>query len=125
MLLFSHGCRIFRVFRYSKFISLRWNEPYYDKFSVTSMKKAISEVPGRFYADSNSENLDPKIPSRRRGIPSGRSSVKHHPSGRQELSIRTPLCVQKLRTVPSCISQDVLATHPDALQCLTSKQISF
>jgi hypothetical protein len=29
-------------------------EPYYDKFSVTSIKKAISEVPGRFYAVDNS-----------------------------------------------------------------------
>jgi hypothetical protein len=36
-------------------------------------------------------------PSGRRGIPFGCSSVKHHPSKRQELSFRTFLCVQKLQ----------------------------
>jgi len=47
--------------KYLEFIFLRWNEPYYDKFSVTSIKKVISEVLGRFCANSNSEKLDPKI----------------------------------------------------------------
>jgi hypothetical protein len=29
----------FRVFKYSEFISLIWKKPYYDKISVTSVKK--------------------------------------------------------------------------------------
>jgi hypothetical protein len=56
--------------------------------------------------------------------PSWRSSIMHHPS-RRELSIRTPFCVQKLRTVPGCICPDISATRPDTFQCLTSKRISF
>jgi hypothetical protein len=67
----------------------------------------------------------PLHPSRSRDISSGRSFVKHHPSRRRELSVRTPFCVQKLRTVPSCIRPDVSTTRPDALQCSTSKRISF
>jgi len=67
----------------------------------------------------------PLHPSRSRDISSGLSFVKHHPSRRRELSFRTPFCVQKLRTVPSCIRPDVSTTRPDALQCSTSKRISF
>jgi hypothetical protein len=63
--------------------------------------------------------------SRQRGIPSGRSSVKQHLSGQRDISVRTPICVQKLRTVPGCIHLNVLATRPDAFQCSTSKRISF
>jgi hypothetical protein len=63
--------------------------------------------------------------SRRRGIPSGLSLVNQHPSGRRELSVRTPIYVQKLRTVLGCIRSDVSATRPDAIKCLTSKMISF
>jgi hypothetical protein len=33
----------FRVFKYSKFISLIWKEPYYDKISITSVKKEFSD----------------------------------------------------------------------------------
>jgi hypothetical protein len=63
--------------------------------------------------------------SKRHGIPSGRSSVKHHSSERRELSVRTPICVQKLRTVPSCIRSKVSTTRPNAHQCSTSKMISL
>jgi hypothetical protein len=62
---------------YLEFISLRWKEPYYDKFSVTSMRKAILKVPGRFCADSNSEKSNPKIPSRRPCLESGCSSISN------------------------------------------------
>jgi len=61
----------------------------------------------------------------RRDILSGHSFVKHHPSGRWELSVRTPFCVQKLRTVLGYIRSDVSATRLDAFQCSTSKMISF
>jgi hypothetical protein len=44
-------------------------------------------------------------------------SLKHHPSGRRELSVRTFPCVKKFRTAPACISPDVLATRPDDSQC--------
>jgi hypothetical protein len=57
-------------------------------------------------------------------ISSKRSSVKKHPSGRWDLFIWTPICVQKLWTVPGCICLDISATRPDAIQCLTSKRIS-
>jgi hypothetical protein len=50
---------------------------------------------------------------------------KHHPSGRRELSIRTFLCVEKLRTAPGCIRLDVSGTRPDTFQCSTRKSISF
>jgi hypothetical protein len=33
----------FRVFKYSEFISLIWKRPYYDKISVTSIKKEFSD----------------------------------------------------------------------------------
>jgi hypothetical protein len=71
------------------------------------------------------DNESPLHPSERRGILSGRSSVKQHPSERRELSVRTPICVQKLRTVPSYIHSDVSATCPNTFQCSTSKRISF
>jgi hypothetical protein len=50
---------------------------------------------------------------------------KHPPSGRRELSVRTSLCVQKLRTILDCIRSDVSAKRPDVFQYLTSKRISF
>jgi hypothetical protein len=68
---------------------------------------------------------DPLHPSGRRGIPSEHSSVKKHPSGLRDLSVRTPIYIQKLRTVPGCIRSDISATRPDAFQCSTSKMISF
>jgi hypothetical protein len=70
-------------------------------------------------------NSDPLHPSGRRVIPSGRSSVKQHPSERRELSVRTSICVQKLQTVPTCIRSDISVTRPDACYCSTSKMISF
>jgi len=33
----------FRVFKYSEFISLIWRWPYYDKISVTSIKKEFPD----------------------------------------------------------------------------------
>jgi hypothetical protein len=50
---------------------------------------------------------------------------KHHLSGRRELSVRTFLCVENLRTVPGCIRPDVSATRMDAFQCSTRKMNSF
>jgi hypothetical protein len=45
--------------------------------SVTSFKKAISSVQGRFCADSNSEKLDPLVQSRRPSKVSGHSLVSN------------------------------------------------
>jgi hypothetical protein len=78
-----------------------------------------------YVQNSRQWNSSPLHPFGRRGILSGHSSVKHHPSGRRELSVRTPFCVKKLQTVTSCIRPDVSATRSDALQCSTSKRISF
>jgi hypothetical protein len=76
-----------------------------------------------------------QIPSQRNRIPYIRPDdvifhpdpqlSKHHPSGRRELSVRTFLCVKKLRTVPSCIRLNVSLTRLDTVQCSTSYGISF
>jgi hypothetical protein len=58
-------------------------------------------------------------------IPTERSSVKQHLSGRRGYSVRTPISVQKLRTVQDCICSDISATRPDDIQCSTRKRISF
>jgi hypothetical protein len=50
---------------------------------------------------------------------------KHHPSGQRELSVRTFLCVDKLRTAPTCVRLDVSAARLDDSQCSTSFRISF
>jgi len=50
---------------------------------------------------------------------------KHHPFGRRELSVRTFLYAEKLRTAPACIRSDVSATRLDDTQCSTSYGISF
>jgi len=94
MLLFFTGMLyILESSKYLEFISLKWKESYYDKFSVTSTKKAISEVPGRFCANSNSEKSDPKILSGRPCLESRHSSVSNVrpddlaiPSGRPSVS---------------------------------------
>jgi len=60
------------------------------------------------------------------------SSVPLQPSGqrvilsrRRELSVRTFLCVKKLRTVPSYIRTDVSTARPDAVLCSISYWIFF
>jgi len=63
----------------------------------------------KFQVDSNSEKSDPKIPF-------GRSLVKQHPSRRRELSVRTPISIEKCQTILDCICPDVMATRSDALQ---------
>lgn len=78
-----------------------------------------------FVQNSRQYSSSPLHPFGRCDISSGRSSVKHHLSERRELSVRTPLCVQKLRTIPSCIRPNVSATPLNALQCSTSKSISL
>jgi hypothetical protein len=40
---------------------------------------------------------------------------KHHQSGRQELYVRTFLCVEKLRNALAYICLDVSAARPDAV----------
>jgi hypothetical protein len=50
---------------------------------------------------------------------------KHHPSGCQELPVRTFPSVEKFRTAPACIHSDVSATCPDNSQCSTKLQDFF
>jgi hypothetical protein len=75
--------------------------------------------------NSRQWSSNPLHPSGWRGIRFGRLSIKQHPSGWRELSIRTLICVQKLRTVPGYIRSDVSTTRSDAFQCSTNKRISF
>jgi len=91
--------------------------------SVTSCKKAISEVPGRFCVDSNSEKSDPKIQSGRPCL-FRKLFSQQHPSGRGGNTVRMPISVKKLRTVQVCIRPDVMATRPDALQSVRRFQCS-
>jgi len=79
----------------------------------------------RFCADFKTEKLNPLHPPRRPCQPSGHSSVKQHPSERRGYSVWTPISVEKLRTVQGCIPSDISAALPDAIQCSTSKRISF
>jgi hypothetical protein len=51
--------------------------------------------------------------------------LKHHPSGRQELSLQTFPCVKKFRTVPACIRPDVSAARLDNTQFSTKLQDLF
>jgi hypothetical protein len=79
----------------------------------------------RFCADFKIEKLNTLHPSERPCQLSGLSSVKRHPSRRHGYSVRTPISVQKLRSVQGCICSDVSTTRLDAIQCSTSKRISF
>jgi len=73
--------------KYLEFISLRWKEPYYDKFQSHKLQEGYFSVQGRFSADSNSEKLDPLFPSKRLGKASGCSSVSNiHPDDVARLS---------------------------------------
>jgi hypothetical protein len=50
---------------------------------------------------------------------------KHHSSEQRELSVRTFLYVDKLRTLPACIRLEVSTACLDATQCSISNGISF
>jgi hypothetical protein len=79
----------------------------------------------RFCAEFKTVKSDPLHPSGCPCQPSEHSSVKQHPFGRRGYSVRTPISVQKLRTIQGFIHSNVLATCPDDIQCSTSKRISF
>jgi hypothetical protein len=49
---------------------------------------------------------------------------KHNPSRLRELSVRTPINVEKLRTVQGCIRLEVMANRPNALQSSRRSQCS-
>jgi hypothetical protein len=51
--------------------------------------------------------------------------LKHHPSGRRKLSVRTFPCVEKFRTALACICPDDSPARPDDTLCTTSFSISF
>jgi hypothetical protein len=53
--------------KYLEFISLRWKEPYYDKFQCHKLQEGYFSVQGRFCANSNSKKSDPLFSSERRG----------------------------------------------------------
>jgi hypothetical protein len=48
---------LFRISSLLEFISLRWKEPYYDKFQCYKVQEGYFRVLGRFCADSNSEQV--------------------------------------------------------------------
>jgi hypothetical protein len=79
------------------------------------MDSAIQSASRRFCTIYKSENSVPCQPS-------GRCVIL---SERVELSIRTFLSVEKLRTAPACIHQDISATRPDDSQCSAIFRISF
>jgi len=66
--------------KYLEFISLRWKEPYYDKFHCHKLQEGYFSIQGRFCADSNSEKSDPLFLSGQPSKASGRSLVSNiHP----------------------------------------------
>jgi len=105
--------------------SLLCNNAFKQGFSYFQSLLIQSYTSRRFCTDSKLEKSNPLHLSRRRDIPFGCSTVKHHLSGRWELSIWTFLCVEKLQTALGCIRPDVSATRSDAFQCSTSQNISF
>jgi hypothetical protein len=92
--------------KYLKFISLRWKEPYYDKFQCHKLQEGYFSVQGRFCVNSNSEKSDPLFPFGRHSHAFGHSSMS-----------------RSLWTVPGCIHPDVMTTHPDAHQ--SSRRFQF
>jgi hypothetical protein len=54
------------------------------------LQEGYFSVQGRFCADSNSDKLDPKLPSRRLSITSGRSSVSNIRSDDENFPSRRP-----------------------------------
>jgi hypothetical protein len=93
--------------------SCKWHKLHEGYFSVQ----------GRFCTDSNSEKSDPKKPSERCGVPFWTLISLQHPSGRRELSVRTPISVEKLRTAHDCIRPGVMANHPDTIK--SSRRIQW
>jgi hypothetical protein len=63
--------------KYLEFISLRWKDPYYDKFQCHKLQEGYFNVQWRFCADSNSEKLDPLFLLKRPSKASERSSVSN------------------------------------------------
>jgi hypothetical protein len=63
--------------KYLEFISLRWEEPYYDKFQCHKLQEGFFNVQGRFCVNSNSEKSDPLFSSRSPSTASGRSLVSN------------------------------------------------
>jgi len=82
-------------------------------------------VSRRFCADFKTEKLNPLHPSGSPWLQFECSSVKHHLSRQRGYFVQTSISVQKLWTVQGYIHSDVSATRQDAIQCSTSKRISF
>jgi hypothetical protein len=89
-------------------------------YNVTSFKKAISKVSGRFCANSNSEKSDPKFPSGRPSV-SRRFSVLQCTSARTSWQhVRTHIRVRQVIGFPS-------QTHfwEDNYICLDDRETTF
>jgi len=67
----------FRVFKYSEFISLIWKGPYYDKISVTSIKKEFSDSKKTLQSLQLSKSRIPSLSSERPSETPGHSSVNN------------------------------------------------
>jgi hypothetical protein len=63
--------------KYLEFISLRWKEPYYDKFQYHKLQEGYFSVQGRFCTDSNLKKSDPLFSSKWPSKTSGCSSVSN------------------------------------------------
>jgi len=65
----------FRVFKYSEFISLIWKRPYYDRISVTSVKKEFSDFKKTLQSLQLSKSWIPSLSFERPSESLGHSSV--------------------------------------------------
>jgi hypothetical protein len=67
----------FRVFKYSEFISLIWKGSYYDKISVTSVKKEFSDSKKTLQTLQLNKSRIPSLSSERPSETPGHSSVSN------------------------------------------------
>jgi hypothetical protein len=67
----------FRVFKYLEFISLIWKMPYYDKISVTSVKKEFSDSKKTLQSLQLSKSRVPSLSSERPSETPGHSSINN------------------------------------------------
>jgi hypothetical protein len=67
----------FKVFKYSEFISLAWKGPYYDKISVTSVKKEFLDSKKTLRSLQLSKSRIPSLSSERPSETRGHSSVSN------------------------------------------------
>jgi hypothetical protein len=112
--------------KHLEFMSLRWKEPYYDKFQYHRLQEGYFSVQGRFYANSNSEKSDPLFPSRRPNKMFRRSSVNNIRLNDVAIPSRRPSMSRRFEQFKvASVQRSWQHVRLDAHQGSTSNRISF